>query len=174
MGKKQLPLPVHLIDRIFDELGILDRCCFALCSKSLLNQAAASEHLDYILAFPPSREELQTFFEIRLGRGWVNGSARYCVCCGKFASTDAVEWRLISERFTRERSGYVADLWRDRRNDGWLRYWIERWCVNESPGEDSAESSIRREDKTILLCPRCAVMDPDNNDWRRHISGADT
>lgn len=174
MSKREgahLPIPSPVIDYIFDELNILDRCCLALCNRALLNHAVKNEHLHYLLNDPPSRKDLQDFFERRLGRGWVGNRLRYCGCCGLFVSIQTIHWRLISERWTRERSGSIADLWRARRDDGWLRYWIERWCSEPLDMGHWAASAIRKEDRTRLLCPKCAILDTENNDWRCKISG---
>lgn len=159
-----------MVDRIFEELHILDRCCLALCSKILLKHAQANEHLEYLIDCPPTRAQIQTFFETQLGQGWVSSDLRYCSDCGRLVTTSAAYWRYTSERLTREKSGRISDIWRQRREDGWLRYWIERWCVSRIWPEDATASALKLEDETTLVCPRCAVVNPDCNAWRRRCT----
>lgn len=79
-------------------------------------------------------------------------------------STDPYHWRHVSEKYTREHTGRVAEVWRERREDGWLRYWIERWC--NADDRHSTAAALRHEDSTMLLCPKCAVISPETNQWR--------
>ena len=116
-----LQLPTHVLDLIFDELEVLDRCVFALTCRKLLALAQNSEHLDYIINSPPNEHRLQHFFEIQLGYGWIPEGLSYCPDCGRFVSTDQTHWRYVSEKLTREHSGSIARVWRQRREDGWLR-----------------------------------------------------
>ncbi|KIX07040.1 uncharacterized protein Z518_05017 [Rhinocladiella mackenziei CBS 650.93] len=164
---KILQLPTEILDAIFDNLDVLDRCCFALCCKSLLRLALSNEHLEYLLITPPKIESLQHFFQDQLGRGWIPNDLRYCPDCGKFTSTAEFRWRIISEKYSRELSGRVSHIWRARREDGWLRYWIERWCRSGFVSDNMATVSLIREDPTTLVCPKCAMQNPDCNKWRQ-------
>lgn len=163
-------LSEHILDLIFDRLDILDRCCFALCSRSLLKQAAHNEHLQYLLTHPPSPDRLRDFFEGRLGGNWLQGRLKYCTDCGRFQSRSSQEWRDISEKYTRERSGRIPGLWKSRREDGWLRYWIERWSDQDVQEPDVGALLLRREDPTTIVCPRCSVVNVDCNAWRLNRS----
>ena len=165
LAVKLLQLPSHVLDAIFDHLEVLDRCSLALSSKKLFLYARRNEHLDYVIHSPPDRASLQRFFELQLGRGWIPENLRYCPDCGKFVSTDQQHWRHVSEKYTREHTGRISQLWRERREDGWLRYWIERWCENGQDADNTARA-LRLEDMTQLLCPRCAIQNPDTNAWR--------
>jgi hypothetical protein len=159
-------LPEDILDLIFDRLEILDRCCFALCSRSLLTQAVQNEHLQYLLTHPPPPEQLREFFEGRLGGNWLQGKLKYCTDCGRFQSTSGAHWRDTSEKYTRERSGRIPGLWKSRREDGWLRYWIERWSDQDVQEPDAGALLLRREDPTTIVCPRCSVVNVDCNAWR--------
>jgi hypothetical protein len=144
---------------------VLDRCSASLTCKALLQFASKNEHLDYIISSPPPLPRLEQFFT-QLNRGWISRhTQRYCPDCGKFMSIDPHHWRHVSEKHTREHTGRIANIWRERREDGWLRYWIERWCSNNSDSLSTA-AALRHEDSTPLLCPRCAVVSPDTNTWR--------
>ncbi len=160
-----LQLPNHVLDVVFDHLQVLDRCSLALTSKQLFVYAQQNEHLDYIINKPPTLDALQRFFEKQLGTGWIPGELRYCPDCGKFVSTNQLHWRHVSEKYTREHTGRISQLWRDRREDGWLRYWIDRWC-EDSQDVDNTARALRLEDTTPLLCPRCAIQNPETNIWR--------
>jgi predicted RNA-binding Zn-ribbon protein involved in translation (DUF1610 family) len=162
-----LRLPSHVLDIIFDDLDVLDRCSASLTCIHLLHFASKNEHLDYIISRPPSLLRLEQFFT-QLNRGWVRRDQhRYCPDCGKFMSIDPHHWRHVSEKYTREHTGRVAGIWRERREDGWLRYWIERWCSNDVGADGtSTAAALRHEDSTALLCPRCAVVSPETNTWR--------
>ncbi len=144
---------------------MVDRCSLALSSKSLFLYAQCNEHLDYIIHNPPEQQSLQRFFEKQLSHGWIPRDLRYCPDCGKFVSIDQHHWRHVSEKYTRELTGRVSQLWRERREDGWLRYWIERWC-DAGQEVDSTARVLRLEDSTPLLCPRCAILNPETNTWR--------
>jgi hypothetical protein len=151
---------------IFDRLEILDRCCFALCCRSLLKHATKYEYLQYRLTDPPCPEQLRDFFERRLGGDWLPGRLKYCTDCGCFQSTSGAHWRDISEKYTRERSGRIPGLWKLRREDGWLRYWIERWSDQDIQEPDAGSLLLRREDPTAIVCPRCSVLNVECNAWR--------
>lgn len=161
-----LQLPVEILNDIFDELDILDRCALAFGSKRLSQVALTQGHLDYLLNQPPDLGALQHFFQHQLGRGWVPVDLQYCPDCGKFGSTAQGYWRMVSEKHSREMSGRVATLWRQRREDGWLRYWIERWCLSGYHCDDRTTRALIREDQTVLVCPRCAIQNVDCNRWR--------
>jgi hypothetical protein len=161
-----LQLPIEILNSIFDELDVLDRCALALCAKRLSQVALTQEHLDYLLNQPPDLGALQHFFQYQLGRGWIPGDLQYCPDCGKFGSTAQGYWRMVSEKQSRELSGRVSKLWRQRRDDGWLRYWIERWCLSGYHCDDRTTRALIREDQTVLTCPRCAIQNPDCNRWR--------
>ena len=165
LPSKFLQLPGHILDAIFDQLEVLDRCTLALTSKQLLIYAQQNEHLNYIMTSPPSLGSLQTFFQKQLGAGWIPHGLRYCPDCGRFVSTDQLHWRHISEKYTREHTGRISQLWRHRREDGWLRYWIERWC-QDSQDVDNTARALSMEDTTQLLCPKCAIQNPETNMWR--------
>jgi hypothetical protein len=149
---------------------VLDRCSLALCSKQTFVYAHYNEHLDYIITSPPNPDSLQSFFERQLGRGWISNNLRYCSDCGRFVSTDQHHWRHVSEKYTREHSGRISRLWRERREDGWLRYWIERWC-EDGQDVDGAARVLGMEDVTDLVCPKCAILNPDTNAWRTRRAG---
>jgi hypothetical protein len=154
---------------ILDHLNVLDRCALALTCKALLIHSHNNEHLEYIISAPPSLPSLQKFFIRQLSSGWIPRDLRYCPDCGKFVSIEEHHWRHISEKFTRELTGRVAVLWRERREDGWLRYWLERWCEEPRYDSDSSGGSSRNlklDDPTALICPRCAILNPDTNAWR--------
>ena len=159
---KLLQLPNHILDAIFDQLEVLDRCSLALASKQFLVHAQQNEHLEYLMTRPPTLEALQIFFQKQLGAGWISSDLRYCSDCGKFVSTDQLHWRHVSEKYTREHTGRISRLWRDRREDGWLRYWIERWC-EDTPDADDTARALSMEDTTPLLCPKCAIQNPETN-----------
>lgn len=161
-----LQLPIEILNSIFDGLDILDRCALALCSRRLSQVALTQEHLEYLLNKPPDLRALQHFFQNQLGRGWIPVDLQYCPDCGKFGSTAQGYWRMVSEKYSREMSGRVAALWRQRREDGWLRYWIERWCLTGYHCEDRTTRALIREDQTILTCPRCAIQNVECNRWR--------
>jgi predicted RNA-binding Zn-ribbon protein involved in translation (DUF1610 family) len=156
-------LPPHVVDLIFDELDVLDRCSLALVCKRFLRFANKNEHLDYIISRPPPLYRLEQFF-YNLSRGWITRDLRYCPDCGKYMSKDPHYWRHISEKYTREHTGRVAEIWRERREDGWLRYWIERWCNGDD--HHSTAAALRQEDSTTLLCPKCAIVSPETDQWR--------
>ncbi|KIW61751.1 hypothetical protein PV05_01836 [Exophiala xenobiotica] len=170
-----LDLPAEILDIIFDDLDILDRCSLALCCRQLCRIAWSNEHLEYSLIEPPSIRSLQYFFQCQLGRGWIPDTLRYCPDCGKFASTTQVQWRAISEKQTREMSGRVSRLWRARREDGWLRYWIDRWCMDEFDRPDKVTMTLLQQDPTTPVCPKCAMQSTEGNRWRlkksRHLCG---
>lgn len=165
-----LQLPTFLLDTILDHLAVLDRCALALTCKMLVLHAHHNEHLEYIISAPPSLPALQKFFIRQLSSGWIPRDLRYCPDCGKFASIAEHHWRHVSEKFTRELTGRVAVLWRERREDGWLRYWIERWCEEPRYVSDGGSGgngrTLKLDDPTALLCPRCAIVNPDTNAWR--------
>lgn len=164
--RKIQDLPEHILDLIFDRLDILDRCCFALCCKSLLKHAAQNEHLVYLLTDPPSPDRLREFFEGRLSGDWLQGRLKYCTDCGRYQSTSGAHWRDISEKYTRERSGRIPGLWKSRREDGWLRYWIERWSEINVQEPDAGALLLRKDDPTAIICPRCSVVNIECNAWR--------
>jgi hypothetical protein len=159
-------LPGAILDLVFDRLEILDRSCLALCSKFLLKRAAEHEHLTYLLHQPPSAERLRNFFEERLSGTWLQGRLKYCTDCGRYQSTSGAHWRDISEKYTRERSGRIPGLWKSRREDGWLRYWIERWAETDIKEPDAGALLLMREDPTTIVCPRCSVQNVECNAWR--------
>jgi phage FluMu protein Com len=157
-------LPEHVLDLIFDELHVLDRCALALTCRRFLTFAQKNEHLDYIIHSPPHERDLQYFFEAQLGVGWIPADLRYCSDCGRFVSTDPIHWRHVVEKYTREHTGRISNEWRKRREEGWLKYWIDRWCGDGS--SDPNSQALFRSDATKRLCPRCAVLNPETNAWR--------
>lgn len=159
-------LPEPILDLVFDHLQILDRCCLALCCKLLFKHAAQNEHLIYLLTQPPSPEQLRKFFEERLGGDWLRGRLKYCTDCGRYQSKSGAHWRDISEKYTRERSGRIPGLWKSRREDGWLRYWIERWSDSYVQEPDAGALLLRRDDPTTIVCPRCSIVNVECNAWR--------
>ena len=165
-----LKLPAEILNVIFDELDVLDRCVLALCCKRLTLLAHTQEHLDYLLTKPPNPSTLQYFFQHQLGHTWIPSDLQYCPDCGKFVSTAQTHWRVVSEKHSRELSGRVSQLWRNRRDDGWLRYWIERWCLSGYRCDDRTTRALIREDHTILVCPRCAMQNPEYHAWRQFKS----
>ncbi len=141
------------MDLIFEELDVLDRCTFALTSRTILCLAQRNEHLDYIIQSPPGEHRIQHFFEIQLGHGWIPTDLSYCPDCGRFVSTDQTHWRYVSEKYTREHSGNIARVWRERREDGWLRY------VIYTDDTDTPLTRIQILDRTMVWwagrnCPR--------------------
>lgn len=61
-----LQLPVEILNDIFDELDILDRCALAFGSKRLSQVALTQGHLDYLLNQPPTWAPCNISFNISL------------------------------------------------------------------------------------------------------------
>ena len=166
-----LLLPDGVLVAIFQHLDVLDRCSLALSSWRLMRLATAHMQLNYDMHHPPTHEQLQNFFENRLAPQWKSKCLRYCSDCGKFVTTNGKHWRGESEKNTRERAGRIAELWRNRREDGWLRYWIERWADGNSTYEqDATARMLRRDDQTAVVCPPCAIQSPECNSWRTKLT----
>ncbi len=89
-----LTMPIEVLLDISDKLDILDRAALALTCKDIAAKLDAYDHLDwdgpgrYLPREPPfdAAKQLQSFFTVRLGKGWVSPSLdlKFCFSCGKF------------------------------------------------------------------------------------------
>lgn len=94
---------------------------------------------------------LVTNFMKRLSSGWNRSSARFCVKCKMFVSTDSSHWKARDAFYTYKSNSWVAQSWRKGRCtcDG-------HYYENGQHAREHVRKWIE-EKKNSLNCPTCEV-----------------
>jgi hypothetical protein len=119
-----------------------DQQCLALTCKHLSDVFSQDE----ITTIHDVYQIAEEFF-LRLQKGWVPKSLKWCRHCGKFQSRERHFWYDLAEKHKTKVGGQINAVWRYSIDKRIFRTLVSRWCHRKA----------RRINSDVKDCPKCTI-----------------